>query len=75
MRGRVIRNKSRIYEYDVVWSMEIHEKINKGDEGDKTPKERIVPIVIYSRRDQKRRVSGKEGNTKIPLYVDATSFT
>jgi len=55
--------------------MQIHEKINIGVE-DKAPKERIkiVPIVVYSRRDQKRRVSGKEGNTRIPLYVDATSF-
>ena len=57
--------------------MQIHENINKGDEEDKAPKEtiKIVPIVVYSRRDQKRRVSRKEGNTKIPLYVDATSFT
>jgi len=42
----------------------------------KVPKKRIkiMPIVVYIRRDQKRRVNGKEGNTKIPLYVDVTSF-
>ena len=68
--------RTRYTAYDVISCMQIHEKINKGDEEDKAPKKRIkiVPIVVYSRRDQKRRVSGKEGNTKIPLYVDATSF-
>ena len=49
-----------------------------GHEEDKAPKKKIkiVPtaIMVYSRTDQKRTVNGK-GDTKIPLDVDATSFT